>query len=292
MNSFQRVIKYCAIGFAILLAIGIITFMVNMVYAVVTFSSGGFRSGGFHSGMKFNDSDIKTVNFDETFTGVTGLDIDNSTGNLKIVTGDTFRVEGVDVFEGFKAEVDASGTLTVSDNESGFHFFGFDINGFNSPNSKITVYVPSDFMADEVRIESGAGAVTMENLSTDYLYISAGAGNIKGSTLKADRVKFEGGVGSIDLEDVTFMDTSFECGVGNVFISGTLLEENKFNCGVGEVSLKLKGNINDYDLDVESGVGTVRVNGKKIEEQEHTNRFADHSIEVDGGVGSVRIDIE
>lgn len=288
MSSLQRVIKYCAIGFAILLAIGIITFMVNMVYTIVTFSSGG----GIRSMGRIHNSEIKTIDYDETFTGVTGLDIDNATGNLKIVEGDTFRVEGIDVFEGFKAEVNGNGTLTVSDNESGFHFFGFNFNGFNSPNSKITVYVPTDFVADEVRIETGAGAVTLENLSADYLYISAGAGNIKGSSLSAEKVKFEGGVGSINLEDVTFKNTSFECGVGNVSIDGILLEENKFDCGVGEVTLKLAGNVNDYDLDIESGVGTVRVNGKKIEEQEHTNRFADNSIEVDGGVGGVRIDIE
>ncbi len=291
MNSLQRVIKYCAIGFAILLAIGIITFMVNIVYGIVTFSSGG----GLHSFKRIRNSEnqeIKTVNFDETFTGVTGLDIDNSTGNLKIVEGDTFRVEGIDVFEGFNAEVDGNGTLMVSDNESGFHFFGIDFNGFNSPNSKITVYVPADFVADEVRIETGAGAVTLESLSADYLYISAGAGNIKGSSLIAEKVKFEGGVGSINLEDVNFKNTSFECGVGNVSISGVLLEDNKFDCGVGEVDLELSGNVNDYDLDIDSGVGTVRVNGKKIEEQEHTNRSADNSIEVDGGVGGVRIDIE
>jgi hypothetical protein len=284
MNSFQRVIKYCAIAFAVLLAIGIISFMVNVVYGVVTFASGrGFRT---------NDNDYKTINFDETFTGVTGLDIDNSTGTLGIEVGDTFRVEGRNVFEGFKAEVNNDGTLIVSDNESGFRFWGFHINGFNSPNSKITVYVPADFVAEEVRIETGAGAVNLEDFSTDYLYISAGAGNINGRNLVADKVKVEGGVGSINLGNVTFENTNFNCGVGNVYISGVLLEENSFDCGVGEVELELTGDINDYNLDIESGVGSIRVNGKKIEEMEETNRFADHSIEVDGGVGSVRIDIE
>ncbi len=284
MNSFQRLIKYLAIAFAILLAIGIISFMVNVVYGIVTFASGPrFRQ---------NNNDYKTVDFDETFTGVTGLDIDNSTGTLGIEVGDTFRVEGRNVFEGFKAEVDGDGTLKVSDNESGFRFWGFHFNGFNSPNSKITVYVPADFVAEEVRIETGAGAVNLEDFSTEYLYISAGAGNINGRNLIADKVKVEGGVGSINLSNVTFENTNFNCGVGNVYLSGVLLEENSFDCGVGEVRLELTGNVNDYDLDIESGVGQIRVNGKKIEEIEHTNRFADHSIEVDGGVGSVRIDIE
>ncbi len=284
MNSIQRVIKYCAIAFAILLAIGIISFIVNVVYGVVTFASG--------SRFRPNNNDYKTVDFDKTFTGVTGLDIDNSTGTLGIEVGDSFRVEGIDVFEGFKAEVDSDGTLTVSDNESGFEAWGFKLNGFNSPNSKVTIFVPADFVAEEVRIETGAGAVNLEDFSTEYLYISAGAGNINGRNLVADKVKVEGGVGSIRLGNVTFKDTKFNCGVGNVYISGVLLEENSFDCGVGEVELELTGDIDDYDLDIESGVGSVRVNGKKLKELNHTNRFADNSIEVDGGVGSVRIDIE
>jgi hypothetical protein len=284
MNSVQRVIKYCAIAFAILLAIGIISFIVNVVYGVVTFTSGS----RFHP----NNNDYKTVDFDETFTGVTGLDIDNSTGTLGIEIGDTFRVEGINVFEGFNAEVDNDGTLTVSDNESGFKAWGFNFNGFNSPNSKVTIYVPADFVAEKVRIETGAGAVNLVDFSTEYLYLSAGAGNINGRNLIADEVKVEGGVGSINLGNVTFKDTKFNCGVGNVYISGVLLEENSFDCGVGEVELELTGDIDDYDLDIESGVGSIRVNGKKLEELDHTNRTADHSIEVDGGVGSVRIDIE
>lgn len=284
MSSFQRLIKYLAIAFAVLLAIGIISFMVNVVYGVVTFASGArFRS---------DNNDYRTIDFDETFTGVTGLNIDNSTGTLGIELGDTFRVEGKNVFEGFKAEVDRDGTLKISDNESGFRFWGFRFNGFNSPNSKITVYVPADFVAEKVRIETGAGAVNLEDITTNYLYISAGAGNINGRNLKADKVKVEGGVGSIRLSNVTFENTSFNCGVGSVYISGVLLKENRFDCGVGGVELELTGNIDDYDLDIESGVGQVRVNGKKIEEAEHTNRLAKNSIEVDGGVGSVRIDIE
>ncbi len=284
MNSAQRVIKYCAIALAVFLAIGIISFMVNIVHGIVTFTSGSrFRS---------NNHDYKTVDFDETFSGVRSLNIDNATGTLGIRVGDTFRVEGSNVLEGFKAEVDGKGTLIVSDNESGFQLWGVDFKGINNPKSKITIYVPEDFVAEEVRINTGAGAVNLEDFSTEYLYISAGAGNINGRNLIADKVKVEGGVGSISLGNVTFKDTKFSCGVGNVYISGVLLEENSFDCGVGEVELELTGDIDDYNLDIDSGVGTVRVNGKKIDELNQTNRFAEHSIEVDGGVGNVRIDIE
>jgi DUF4097 and DUF4098 domain-containing protein YvlB len=286
MNSLQRVIKYCAIAFAIILAVGIMSFVVNAVFGVVNFTSG--RNFNFNT----NSKDIKTIDYSDTFTEVKSLTIDNSTGELRIRVGDSFKVEAENVFEGFSAEVSSNGELTISDNESKFQFFGIDFNGFNSPNSKITIYVPADFIAEEVKIETGAGAVSLEGLNTEYLYIFAGAGNIKGSKLTADEVEVEGGVGSVNLSEVNFNDTEFDCGVGNVSIEGVLIGDNEFDCGVGEVKLNLVGDIEDYDLDIDSGVGTVRVNGEKIGEGTRRNSFSDYSIKVDGGVGNVSIDIE
>lgn len=284
MSSTQRVIKYCAAGIAVLLAIGIISFFVNVVYGVVTLTSGS----GNHS----NKNGFRTVDFDQSYTGVTGLNIDNSTGSLSIKTGDAFRVEGIDVIEGFRAEVDRNGMLTVRDDEAGFQVLGVNLNGFNNSGSKVTIYLPADFIAERAIIETGAGTVDLEDFSTKYLCISAGAGSIKGRNLKADEVEVNGGVGSLRLSDVEFKNTSFECGVGNVYVSGVLLEENSFDCGVGKVELELTGDVRDYDMDIEAGMGSVRVNGKRIEELEYTNSIAEHSIEVDGGIGSVSINFK
>lgn len=283
MTSFQKVIKYCAIAFAILLAVGIISGMASAAFAVVSAVSGNFGYS-FHS--------EKTIDVSESFTDVKSLDIDNSTGNLKIMTGDTFKVEAEKVSENFEANVSSNGVLHISENESDFEFFGFNFDGFDSPNSKITLYLPSDFAAEEAKIDTGAGTVTIEGLHSDYLYISAGAGNITGNNLAAEEVKIEGGVGNVELEGVEFTDADFNCGVGNLDLQGVLLGNNKIDCGVGEVTLDLTGNLEDYDLDIDSGVGTIRVNGEKISEEENIDNDGANSIKVDGGVGDVRINIQ
>ncbi len=292
MNSLQRVIKYCAIALAVILAIGIISAIVNLVFGIVSFSSGRVttRSHSFTRSYSSEDSG-KIVDFEGDFDGVKSLNIDNSTGELRIETGDTFRVEAEDVLEGFEAEVKNDGELCVTDNESDFRFFGFHLNGINNPSSKITIYVPENFYADEVKVESGAGTVNIDQLSTDYLYISAGAGNITVNNVSAGKVKMDGGVGSVNFRDVNFTDADFICGVGGLNLSGVLLGDNKFDCGVGSVDLDLTGNLSDYDLDIDSGVGNIRVNGDKVSENELRNRSAANSIEVEGGVGDVSIDI-
>lgn len=293
MNSLQRLIKYCAVTLAVILAIGIIAFIVNVVIGIASFTSGRVttRSHSFTRNYSSKEGS-KLVDFEGDFDEVKSLNIDSSTGELRIETGDTFRVEASNVLEGFEAEVKSNGELYVTDNRSGFHVFGFHINGINNPNSKITIYLPEDFYAGEVKIKSGAGALKIDRLSTEYLSISAGAGNINANNVIADKVKVEGGVGTINFEDVHFTDADLSCGVGTLNINGVMLGDNQLDCGVGSVHIDLTGDVSDYDFDIDSGVGSIRVNGEKVRDNELRNRSAANFIEIDGGVGDVTIDID
>jgi len=282
MNSFQRIIKYCAIAFAIILAVGIISGIASVVFGVVTVVSGGVRYN--------HDGNDNRINFSQDFTNVKSLDIENSTGSLYIKTGDTFRVEAENVTEGFQAKVSGNGKLTVNESSHGIQFFWFNINNFNNPNSKITVYLPEGFVAENAKIDTGAGKVTIDALAADSLVISAGAGNITGDKLTAEDVSIDGGVGSVSLSNVNFKDADFNCGVGNLKVDGVLLGKNKVDSGVGEVDLELIGNEKDYDFNIDSGIGSIRIDGKKISEGYKTHNDADNSLEIDGGVGNVRID--
>lgn len=283
MNSLQRVIKYCAIAFAIMLTVGIISGIVNAVFAIVSVTSGASN---------FNRRNHKLEEYNETFKDVKSLDIDNATGELKIRIGETFQVEAQNVSKNFKAEVSSSGKLTIREDDSDFNFMWFHFNGMGSPNSKVTLYIPKEFVADEVKIESGAGSVSIEGLNTEYLKINAGAGNITGSNIIANKVKLDGGVGNIKVEEVQFADVDLDCGVGNIDLEGVMLGNNQIDCGVGDVDLDLTGNVDEYEFNIDAGVGTIRLNGDKISSSEKINSNADNYIKVDGGVGNVRIDIK
>jgi hypothetical protein len=284
MSSVQRVIKYCATAFAIILAIVIISSIVSVFSAVVNTASGRSHVIGH--------SNKESIDFTETFTDVRSLDIDNSTVNLSIIPGDTFKVDAENVSEDFKAEVNDNGRLSVSDDNHGIHFLWFNIHGFDNPNSKVTIYVPAEFIADEAKLDTGAGNVSIDGLQTEYLNISAGAGNITGSNIKAVKVKIDGGVGATDFSNVEFADSDIDCGVGNLTIDGVLLGRTKIDCGIGEVELTLKGNVDDYGWDIDSGIGNIRVNGNKISGKHEADKNSDNLIQIDGGIGNVKIVIE
>lgn len=289
MSEGQKIIKYCAIAFAILLAVGIISAIAELAFDVVEAVSG---EASWNENYKDWNKKEKTIDFSQNFTNVESIDIENSAGKLVIRTGDQFRVEARNVSEHFKAKVNSNGELNISDNNKRINIPWLHIKGFNGRNSTITLYVPAQFMAKEARIDTGAGNVSIEGLNADYLYISAGAGNIEGSGLKAEKAKVDGGVGAVNLSDVNFNSADFDCGVGNLDIDGILTGKTKVDCGVGEVDFNLKGNVDDYGLDIDAGVGSIRLNGESMKHSYQANSYTPNVIIVDGGVGNVRINIK
>ncbi|MDF2541881.1 MAG: putative rane protein [Herbinix sp.] len=281
MNSFQRVVKYCAIAFAVVLAVGIISGIVSATIAVVS---------GIGSGFSSNEEDRK--NFAENFSDVERLDINNSTGTLEIKTGDTVRVEAENVRESFRAKVTGNGTLEI---ESDNNFIDW-INGFLNGNNpfkgeKITVYLPEELLLEKAFIDCGTGNVTIEKLNTERLELNAGTGNMKASDIVAQKADIDGGVGNIDLMNVSLTDAEIDCGVGEMEIDGEILGHSSIDCGVGNVDIKLDGRYEDYDLDVESGLGSVYINGERVKETKKSNSQNDDlSLEVDGGLGNIRLD--
>lgn len=277
MNNFQRTVKYIAIAFAIVLAVGIVSGITHAAFFLVSAVTGNIPG----------DSE-GTVDFSKTFTDVRNLDIDNSTESLIIKTGDTFKVEVVNVSDSFKASVTGNGTLKISDKHN--DFFRFHLGKYGFTNSRITVYLPADFIAQEAKINSGAGSVSIESLHTDKLDISAGAGSITGDDMTAGKATINGGFGSINLDNINFTDAVLNCGVGSVKMNGILSGKNRVKCGVGEVVLGLTGNTDDYDLNFKSGIGSIRLNGEKVSRDYNTDRNLNDSIKIEGGIGSVTID--
>jgi DUF4097 and DUF4098 domain-containing protein YvlB len=276
MSELQKVIKYCAIGFAAFLAFSIITGILTGVFAL----SGVFSIGSNN-----------TVNVSKSFENVKSLTAEPGVGNFTIKVGDSDKVEVVaeNVNENFTAEKNFSGNLKIKDK---FDFWNFFDGHSNNGNSKITIYVPVGFVAEKIEIDAGAGNVNIDSLSTKKLDINAGAGNITGSNITADEVKMDGGVGEIRLDQVNLTDVDINSGVGNVNLQGSMYGKNKIDCGVGEVKLTLTGSVDDYDLTIDKGLGSIYINDEKYSDLNWNNNSATNSLDIDGGVGDIEIDFE
>ena len=283
MSSFQKLIKYGAITFAIILAIGIITSIVSVATGVFTFVTGnvglGMRKG-------------YTERFDENhkFSNVKSLDIDISTGSLEILRGEEFLVEANDVSKDFSIDLTKGGTLKIREKHRGMRFFWFDFQIKNDISTEIRVYIPENYKLNTTSIDAGAGKVMIEELNTEKFRVSAGAGLIDGYNIVADNALIDGGVGSFAMENVSFNGMELNCGVGKVFLEGVFQGENKIDCGVGNLDMEIRGNVDDYDIKIDNGLGQVRLNGERVSRNYNKNNNKSNSLDIDGGVGSVDLE--
>lgn len=277
MSELQKVIKYCAMGFAAFLAFSIITGILTGVVALTGVFS-GIGSG-------------KTVDINKSFENVTSLSAEPGVGTFKIKQGDSDQVEVIaeNVSDNFVVEKSSSGHLKLKGRVNFWNFFdGDSVNG----NSKITIYLPKDFVGEDVDINAGAGNIEIEALSTKKLDIDAGAGNIKGQNIVAEQVDLDGGVGEIDLEQVDFTKVDIDCGVGNINLQGSLYGKSEIECGVGEVTLDLNGTQDDYNIKIDKGLGSINVNGEKYSDIQWHNNTAANTLDIDGGVGDIDINFK
>lgn len=272
MNTFQRIIKYAAIAFAVFLTIAILTGIVGALTGVISI---------------FNGKEESRIDYSKEFSGIEQLDINHKLGKLNVKTGSGFKVEATNVSDRFRAEV-VNGTLVIDEPDFA-RWFKWLNKGRTRMKSIVTVYVPEDFNAKRIKIDSGAGQINLEDLSAQRLIINAGVGDVYGKGIKAMRVDADGGVGNISLVDVDLTDVDFDCGVGNINIEGQILGKSEFDCGVGSVNIKIKGAREDYALKVSAGLGRVRVNDQKVSGEYNDSYRADNTIKIDGGVGDVDI---
>lgn len=197
----------------------------------------------------------------------------------------------------FKYEVKGD-TLEIS-YKKGISFFTWTSNAY------ISITFPQSLIFDNVKIENGAGKMTLEDFESNDLKIENGAGELVIKNLKADgKVDINTGAGAVKLDNVTCGKLDMESGVGEMRVSGIDCGDldidngiGAFNFegsihgnvdidnGVGEVRMTIQGSSADFGMKVDSGIGQVRVNGNSPVQ----SSSAKYSFKVDTGIGEVRI---
>ena len=264
MTSTQKIIKYCAIAFALFLAVSIIGGIVSAV-ASLSFISGG----------KQVVEDMKTYAISDT---VDDLEIDLAAAQLEIISGDKFSVETNHKY--LKLE-NKSGQLTIKETRQ--------IVGFHSPEARVILTIPEDYTFREAEISTAAGTVKMDALSADKLSLDLGAGEVTIDKLTAgSRARINGGAGQLTINGGSLANLDFDMGVGKVVLTSALTGEGKIDYGVGELCLTLIGSAKDYRIELDKGIGEALLDGQKIADDTVYGQ-GENTLEIDGGVGSMDI---
>ena len=265
MTTAQRIIKYCAIAFAIAIIAGIIQAVLGIL--------GVFSSDSSIGEVRKEEFEIKEDQ------DISRLILKYKAGNVEIVTGD-FAYETNN--EKLKVNVSGNTIELLDKSNNSFHF--------NSNKSYLKLFIPEDLLFDKVDIEIGAAKVNIDKLYAKKIDYEVGAGATTIKNIRAtEEFNADTGAGAFKIKNGVINNLKSEFGAGEVTINATLTGENKLDCGIGSLNLKLHDSIENYTIKAHKGLGEIKLNGDKLADGKIVGNGI-NTVYLEGGVGSIKIE--
>ncbi len=260
-------------------------FALGLVLVVV-----GFLSGGKFKSITVFGKELDYIDMEETFDKqkITSLEIDVDADNISIVEGSEFRIVGTNVVKNSISTGVRGNTLYIKENRRNWYErIGLFIH---TRDTKITLYVPSDFVAEYTDLEVDAGELNIEKLTTGTLkmYISAGKADLANVTV-TDEAKMSVGAGGITGEWLAINNLDVDVDAGACKLSGAFYKNIKLECDAGSIRLDTSLTEDEYNYDLDRDVGSVKVNNNAYNDYKNRNNNAENDIEADCSVGSINI---
>lgn len=279
MTSFQKIIKYGAIAFAIYLCfliISMIIFGITALFGITT---------GLEMFQSSKDNVSMITKWEKEYTNITTMDINLSVCKLEIKKGNTLKAEVSDVSEQFKCEAEGN-KLKIEDEKS-------HRNIFNTIDYKpeVKIYIPETMEFEDITIRTGVNETDIEYLKADRIKLEMGVGKYQVNSLSAKYAKIEAGAGEANINHANIEELKLNSGVGKLILTSRITKKADIASGVGKMELNLIGLPTDYKIKAETGLGNFVVNGQKIKNNQ-TLGNGEATIKVDGGVGETVVSFQ
>lgn len=263
MTTYQKIIKYAAMVFAIFLIVSVVGGMLSLL--------GLF--GGFFVGDGVTDG----VKIYPVSSNIRSLEVDINSADFTIKQGESFSVESNLKYLTVREK---TGVLTIRENKR---------VGISYTGAILTLYIPANTGFEKADINTGAGRLTADYLSADKLNFELGVGEVRIDKLIASAgIRINGGAGSVTISDGSLHNLDLDMGVGQLNLTSVLIGDSEFDLGVGESNITLIGNKDDYKLDIEKGLGNITIDGTNISSIEG---YGDgkNCVDIEGGVGTINV---
>lgn len=263
MTTGQKLIKYAAMAFAVLLCVTIVGSILSFFTAADFFLN---RSGSVGELQRY-----------EITEEISKLNIDISACRLIIKTGTQFQVESN--HPSLTVE-QRDGTLWIQEKNAGTVF---------NHNVSITLLLPAQTVFRTAKLKTGAGTVDADFLAADKMELQFGAGEVTIETLIANtEAKIKGGVGEITVKDGRLANLNGEMGIGEIKLTGELTGTCDLDLSIGSAKITLKGDRDSYCIETKKGLGEISVGGEKVKDGA-VRGSGKNRVKINGGIGEIRI---
>ena len=259
MTTAQKVIKYLAIAFAIFLIVNIVS-GINTENQVIT-------------------EEMSTTNLE--YENINTLDIDIPFSSLKIKNSEELKIETNNT------------NINCTQNNETIRIDEKEHNWFQRNNvGELIIYIPNDLEFDRVKINTGAGKIDIEKITTKKLSLEIGAGETKIEELNVtDEAKIDGGAGKVTILSGKINNLDLDMGVGSSEVNSELKGDSDIDAGIGELKINVNAPKEDYNIKVSKGIGNITIDGKTVSD-DTTYGDGENDIRIDGGIGNIKIDFK
>ena len=246
----------------------------------------------------FTTRKVPTFSVSETYNDdIKSLDLQFNYGEIKLVEGDEFSIEGSHLQdkEGFTSEVKDGVWVIRETGSERIHVFGFRVPvslGFHGTPS-ITITIPKGFAAENVRLELGAGSMTVDSITANTGSFIVDAGELIVEQLNiSEQSRYSVSAGYMKLYNINADNVVVDCGAGYINMEGTITGKNEISCDIGRIKLALEGDPKDYSYHMDTDIGNVVLNGKKYTGSYSRSSKAElGSFDMECSIGNITLDI-
>lgn len=260
MTQLQKIIKYLALAFAFFLIFSVLSLFMYVLPVITSV---------------FDKDELQELEPNIT-TNSSILDIEVFSSNIIFEVGDNLNV------------LTSNNDIEIKRYNNKLFISEKKRNWFSKKSdSDLVIYIPTNFIFDEVSIESGAGRIEVHSLTTRKLELELGAGEVQISNLSVlDNASINGDAGKLSIINSSIHNLELDMGIGELDLHSELIGLSNVDAGIGKVTLNLLGS--DYKIKVDKGIGNATINGEKVKED--TNYGNGHNIlNINGGIGNISV---
>ncbi|MCI7472192.1 MAG: hypothetical protein MSB10_00715 [Clostridiales bacterium] len=241
---------------------------------------------------------------------ITNLSVLADVGSIQVRRGNEYSITGENLVQDWISIETQSGELTIRYQPP----TPDDAKKVDTSTHLFTITLPSEHSLEEANFNTGTGALTIEDFSTEKLIVSQGTGNMTLRNISVRCFVAECGTGSFTGDNVVSKRDSELCvGMGEFVLSGDLSGLIVLEGGTGAATLNLVQPRENYIVQGESFVRKILLDGEPLENYgdewefdesaawekesseshskpaQQSNVSGRNTIQIDGGVGSVSI---
>lgn len=276
MKSGQRVIKYLAIALAIFIIVSIVSAVLLSFNIFSDFL--GLTKEKERENIAYGIKNEEIINKEFENTGIKSIKIELAYSKLAIKEGENFKVEtNTNRIESRQV----GNKLEIKEKASNLFL--------KDENRIVNITIPKDTVLDIAKIETGAGEINIEKLSTKELDLEIGAGKVTIQNLDViQSTKIEGGAGKVEIKSGNIANLDLDMGAGNFILNTVLTGNNKVDAGIGRLEFNLTNGLENYTIRAQKGIGSIKIDNKEVTDNVEYGK-GETRLKIDGGVGHIEI---